>query len=163
MGVDKPQGPGLVLDAVADRGDASPLAGAMAGAMGGLARLFMPSPTGGAPTYKVLQTRPRNRRTGGRARTRLATGKLFDSARRFVAECHICDVSDDGFRIRAPRGAALATVAGLYEDATGRIHSLAYIWAENGFAGFRTVAREIDEAADSKLRQRFSGPYYALD
>lgn len=148
-----------MIDAVAARDADGPLAGAM----GGLARLFMPSPTGDAPTYKVLDTRPRNRRTGGRARTRLATGKLFDHARRFVAECHICDVSSEGFRLRAPESAALATVAGLYEDATGRIHGLAHVWSENGFAGFRTVARDVDDAADAKLRQRFSGPYYALD
>jgi hypothetical protein len=148
-------GLGPVLEAVANREPA--------GALGRLTRLLMPSPVGDGPTYKVIKTRPLNRRAGRRARVRLATGKLFDKARRFVAECHIYDVSIDGFRIRAPKGAEMINVTGFYDDATGRIYAIAHIWSENGYIGFRTLPREIDEAADSKLRRRLSGPYYALD
>ncbi|HEY8580800.1 MAG TPA: hypothetical protein VIL72_13000, partial [Beijerinckiaceae bacterium] len=87
----------LVIDAVAaPEGEAG-------GPLGGLMRMFMPSAAGAVPSYRVVETRPRNRRAGARAPVRLATGKLFDHRRRFIAECHVCDVSPTGLRIRAPR------------------------------------------------------------
>jgi hypothetical protein len=100
-------------------------------------------------------------RAAARRRTRLRSGKVLDSANRFLIECAVHDRSEQGARLRLAEVVALPESLRLFDDERQQVREMTLVWRRGHDIGVRWVgAAEIPLAPSELMALR--GKYYAV-
>lgn len=129
----------------------------------GLAR----RPATGDVTYTIVEVapsvaKPAEQRAGQRWRTRLRSGKLADSCRRFVIECIFHDRSSDGARLRLVEDVALPKRLMVYDDETETLASAHIVWRDRQVVGIRFEPRSGTSAGTETGASPLGANFYAM-
>lgn len=117
-----------------------------------------------------LRTTPRDK-TGGvvnsrrtpRRRTRLHTGRVFDTALHFLAEVTIHDVSEKGARIRLQRSVPLPVSIVVADETEGRVAQAHVRWRRHDEAGLAIAEWRSRADLDAQAASRLFGGCYAAE
>ncbi len=121
------------------------------------------APIGQSFAYCVTFTKSADRRSAGRRRTRLRSGKLLDLHNAFLIECQIFDRSHKGARVRLFADIQAANAIRLYEDFPERLLDARVIWRKERELGLRFVRPFAPRAISRTQLTCLRGRYYATD
>jgi hypothetical protein len=100
-------------------------------------------------------------RAAARRRTRLRSGKVLDSANRFLIECAVHDRSEEGARLRLAEIVALPEGLRLFDDEQQHVREIALVWRRGHDIGVRWAGRAEIPLSPSEL-MALRGKYYAV-
>lgn len=125
----------------------------------------------GQVSYSVVETAPEPKSTAdgrhehrgsGRQRTRLRSGKILDSANKFLSDCIIHDRSATGLRLALPRNLGLPQHFRIHDDETGAVDVVATVWRRGSVIGVRYSHPSSSVFVKPSVRSSLRGRYYAV-
>ena len=113
--------------------------------------------------YCVTFAKSVDRRSSGRRRTRLRSGKLLDLHNAFLIECQIFDRSHKGARVRLCADIQAPNAIRLYEDFPERLLDARVVWRKKRELGLRFVRPLAPRVISRTQLTCLRGRYYAID
>ena len=113
--------------------------------------------------YCVTIAKSDDRRSAGRRRTRLRSGKLLDLHNVFLIECQIFDRSHKGARVRLFADVQAPNAIRLYEDFPERLLAARVVWCKQRELGLRFVRQLAPRVISRTQLTCLRGRYYATD
>jgi hypothetical protein len=120
-----------------------------------------PAAHGAKPATKVTKpATPADKRSLGRRRTRLRTGKIVDPRRIYLIECQIYDWSETGARLRLFTNLSVPSRIQLFEDVSERLLNAIVVWRRRSEIGVRFAPhvrqRNLNKAQLTCLRTGYN-------
>jgi hypothetical protein len=97
----------------------------------------------------------RNKRSEPRWRTRLQSGKIFDSHNRFLTDCQVHDRSTHGARLRVVVNAALPSRLRFFDEVAKQLFEVQVAWQRGQDIGAKFVGQiHVTEAQSAVLASK---------